>query len=244
MSLRRYCQPGASLGKQLDLDDENASVGEDGYWEGCRGAGRIRPSQDVTVEGRVPSTQQEIVDIINCSERIRPQGTAGEEKNYGQLIGNIFGHWQEGLANACQMTRYKFLDVPFDPTATEASQASVVNCPVTQDIDLVRFDEEAFTDDIAGGSTWEYLQLLRPWDVGIPHAFRGQKGQVNSKEGRVIRKEAALQQASLLRRSITYQWRLLPSDAVGPYARALYEEGTSTSYFSPEVQTKPVFNGM
>ena len=65
---------------------------------------------------------------------------------------------------------------------------------------------------------------------------------MNSKEGRVIRKEAALQQASLLRRSITYRWRLLPSDAVGPYARALYEEGTSTSYFSLEVQTKPVFN--
>ena len=120
----------------------------------------------------MPSTQQEIFNILNCSERIRPQGTAGEEKNYGQLIGNIFGHWQEGLANTCQMMRHKFLDVPFDPTATEASQASVVNCPVTQDIDLVRFDEEAFTDDIAGGSTWEYLQLLRPWDVGIPHAFR------------------------------------------------------------------------
>ena len=30
LSLRRYCQPGASLGKQHDLDDENTFGGEDG----------------------------------------------------------------------------------------------------------------------------------------------------------------------------------------------------------------------
>ena len=50
------------------------------------------------------------------------------------------------------------LDIPFDPTATEARQASVANCPVTQGIDSACLDEEASTVDIAGGSTREYLQ--------------------------------------------------------------------------------------
>ena len=87
--------------------------------------------------------------------------------------------------------------------------------------------------------------------MGIPHAFRRQKGQVNiARKEELLERKLRCTNRPLLFAVITYlwiiddEWRLLPLDAVGPYAWALYEEGTSSSYsyFSPEVQTKPVFN--
>ena len=94
------------------------------------------------------------------------------------IAGANVGRSEDGTANINQRRGNRNLDIPFDPTATEARQASVANSPVTQDIDLVRLDEEAFTEDIAGGSTREYLQLLRPWDVWITQASSRRKGQV------------------------------------------------------------------
>ena len=82
------------------------------------------------------------------------------------------------MAKFNQMLEHRFLDIPFDPTATGARQASVVRCSVTQDIDSVRLDEEVSTDDIAGGLTREYLQFLRPWDVWITHVLSQQEGRV------------------------------------------------------------------
>ena len=57
------------------------------------------------------------------------------------------------------------LEILIDLIAADACQASVVICTVTQDVDLGRLKGAAFTDDIAGESTWEPLQLLLPWDV-------------------------------------------------------------------------------
>ena len=85
---------------------------------------------------------------------------------------------KDGVENITQMMKHMILDIPFDPTATEVCQASVVHCSVTQDIDSVRLEEEVFTDDIAGGPTREYLQFLRPWDIWLAHACRRQKGRV------------------------------------------------------------------
>ena len=80
------------------------------------------------------------------------------------------------MAKMNQMIEHRLLDILFDPLATEARQASVVHCSVSQDIDSVRLDEEVSTGDIAGGSTREYLQCLRPWDVWITHVLSQQKG--------------------------------------------------------------------
>ena len=66
----------------------------------------------------------------------------------------------------------------FDSIAAEPHQASVAINLVTQDINLVRSDEEGFTGNITGESTWESLQLLLPWDVWLPHATIQQKREV------------------------------------------------------------------
>ena len=62
------------------------------------------------------------------------------------------------------------LEILFDSRAAELRHASVAACSVTQDIVFRRFDEEASTDDTAGESTREPLQLLLPWDVWLAHA--------------------------------------------------------------------------
>ena len=81
------------------------------------------------------------------------------------------------------------MDIPFDPTATEAPQASVANCPVTQGIDSACLDEEASTVDIAGGSTREYLQCRRPWDVWeSSHSFQMDERSDESGESKPILK--------------------------------------------------------
>ena len=51
----------------------------------------------------------------------------------------------------------------------DVHHASVVFDAVTQDLNYVRFEEEAPTDNIAVKSTWEFFQLLLSWDVWIPH---------------------------------------------------------------------------
>ena len=38
---------------------------------------------------------------------------------------------KDGMANINQMMEHMFLDIPFDPTATDVRQASVVHCSVT-----------------------------------------------------------------------------------------------------------------
>ena len=50
----------------------------------------------------------------------------------------------------------------FDLTIAVRLQATAVVDPVTQDTYLGHFDAEATMGDIAGGSTWECIQLLRP----------------------------------------------------------------------------------
>ena len=72
----------------------------------------------------------------------------------------------------------------------DAHHASIVLGTVTQDFDYARFEEEASTDDIAGESTWELLQLPLTWDVWLSHisiqtkrnAYSAQKDR-NNREG-------------------------------------------------------------
>ena len=71
----------------------------------------------------------------------------------------------EGVVSHIQVKRRMKLEILFDLIAADVCQAFVVICTVTQDVDLGRFDGAASTDDIAGESTWETLQLLLPWDV-------------------------------------------------------------------------------
>ena len=62
------------------------------------------------------------------------------------------------------------METLFDSFTIDAHHALVVFDTVTQDLGNVCFKEEASTDDIAAESTWEFFQLLLPWDVWIPHA--------------------------------------------------------------------------
>ena len=73
-------------------------------------------------------------------------------------------------ASSNEVERRTNLEILFDSRAAELRHASVAACSVTQDIVFRRFDEEASTDDTAGESTREPLQLLLPWDVGLAHA--------------------------------------------------------------------------
>ena len=78
----------------------------------------------------------------------------------------------------------------FDSSTMDAYHASIVLRTVTQDFDYARFEEEASTDDIAGESTWELLQLPLTWDVWLSHttiqtkrnAYSAQKDR-NNREG-------------------------------------------------------------
>ena len=75
----------------------------------------------------------------------------------------------------------------FDSSTMDAHHASIVLGTVTQDFDYARFEEEASTDDIAGESTWELLQLPLTWDVWLSHisiqtkrnAYSAQKDRTN-----------------------------------------------------------------
>ena len=50
-------------------------------------------------------------------------------------------------------------EILFDSYAAELRLASAVNSTVTQDVIQSRLDEKGPLDEIAGESTWEYLQL-------------------------------------------------------------------------------------
>ena len=80
-------------------------------------------------------------------------------------------HARDG-APSCQCLPVKIEEkaILFDLTTAELRHAKAVVDSVTQGIDLVYFDGEANKGHIAGGSTWEHLRLLLPWDVWIPHS--------------------------------------------------------------------------
>ena len=109
------------------------------------------------------------ISIINNGKRTRHQGALSKDDKLRQGTGNpselAAVSRQEGVVSHNQVKRKMKLKILFDLIAADACQASVVICTVTQDVDLGRFDGAAFTDDIAGKSTWETLQLLLPWDV-------------------------------------------------------------------------------
>ena len=73
-------------------------------------------------------------------------------------------------ASSKEVKRRTNLEILFDSRAAELRHASVAACSVTQDIVFRRFNEEASTDNTAGESTREPLQLLLPWDVWLAHA--------------------------------------------------------------------------
>ena len=83
-------------------------------------------------------------------------------------------------------------EILFDSNTAGMRQASAANGTVTQDVDPARLDEKASTDKIAGGSTWECLQLRLPWDVWIGHASNMQKGEVyTAQKDREVRSSKA-----------------------------------------------------
>ena len=76
------------------------------------------------------------------------------------------GNW----SSTCPANEPANLETLFDSCTTDVYHAPVVFDAVTQDLVYVRFEEETSTDNIAVESTWEFFQLLLPWDVWIPHA--------------------------------------------------------------------------
>ena len=144
----------------------------DQYWR--QEAGTSRSPRQSTPEWKqalrkTPNILQvEISTIIN-GKRTRHQGASSQDDKLRQGTGNpselaAFPR-HEGVVSHIQVKRRMKLEILFDLIAADVCQASVVICTVTQDVDLGRFDGAAFTDDIAGESTGETLQLLLPWDV-------------------------------------------------------------------------------
>ena len=82
-------------------------------------------------------------------------------------------------SRTCPAKESANLETLFDSGTTYVHHALVVFDAVTQDLDYVRFEEEASTDDIADESTWEFFQLLLPWDVWIPHAATLSKREIH-----------------------------------------------------------------
>ena len=68
------------------------------------------------------------------------------------------GNW----SSTCPAKEPANLETLFDSCTMDVHHASVVFDAVTQDLDYVRFEEEAPTDDIAVEPTWEFFQLLLP----------------------------------------------------------------------------------
>ena len=130
-------------------------------------------------QGQIYYAREDRTRNVNESAKL---GTNDSALQAYHRIGSNYGHQA-----AARRTKKEIL---FDSYAADLRRASAANSTVTQDVVQSRLDEKGPSDEIAGESTWEYLQLRLTWDVWIPHISRIQIGQVytarKDNEGRTI----------------------------------------------------------
>ena len=99
-------------------------------------------------QGQIYYAREDRIRNVNESAKLGTNDSALQPYN---RIGANYGHQA-----AARRTKKEIL---FDSYAADLRRASAANSTVTQDVVQSRLDEKGPSDEIAGESTWEYLQL-------------------------------------------------------------------------------------